>query len=214
MKETEEAGRASAQPYKTPPKPLGLIWIACPYPVVCAGLISFLKEEGQVFVGLDPPEDDIPSYVLLSADGADVSEGIERVLRLHPQALVLVLSLDLDPSLARTALKAGASGYIHARMTYEQMIAAFKVISADEIVAPKVLREHLTANEEEIGDLDMLTTRQREILELVGEGMTNLQIAEQLFLTESTVKQHLRGAYKILGVNNRVEATKLILSDG
>jgi DNA-binding NarL/FixJ family response regulator len=52
--------------------------------------------------------------------------------------------------------------------------------------------------------------RQREILEHLSEGLTNAQIAKRLFLTESTVKQHLRQAYKALGVSNRTEAARLI----
>jgi DNA-binding NarL/FixJ family response regulator len=52
--------------------------------------------------------------------------------------------------------------------------------------------------------------RQREILEHLSEGLTNAQMAKRLFLTESTVKQHLRQAYKALGVSNRTEAARLI----
>ena len=59
----------------------------------------------------------------------------------------------------------------------------------------------------------MLSTRQREILELGDGGLTSAQIAKSLFLTESTVKQHLRNVYKVLGVRNRTEAAKLIRGD-
>jgi DNA-binding NarL/FixJ family response regulator len=52
--------------------------------------------------------------------------------------------------------------------------------------------------------------RQREILEHLSEGLTSVQIAKRLFLTASTVKQHLRQAYKALGVSNRTEVAKLI----
>ena len=56
----------------------------------------------------------------------------------------------------------------------------------------------------------LLSARQREILELVGEELSNAQIARRLFITESTVKQHLHKAYKILGVRNRREAAKFL----
>jgi DNA-binding NarL/FixJ family response regulator len=61
--------------------------------------------------------------------------------------------------------------------------------------------------------LRVLTPRQREILELVVEGLSNARIAERLFLTESTIKQHLRAAYKLLNVRNRTEAAKLLRED-
>jgi DNA-binding NarL/FixJ family response regulator len=51
-------------------------------------------------------------------------------------------------------------------------------------------------------------------LELVAEGLTNAEIGKRLFLTESTIKQHLRGAYKILGVENRAQAAKVMRRAG
>ena len=59
-------------------------------------------------------------------------------------------------------------------------------------------------------DINILSDRQREILNLLGEGLTNGQVAKRLFLTESTVKQHLRAAYKVLGVSNRTQAIRLL----
>ncbi len=56
----------------------------------------------------------------------------------------------------------------------------------------------------------LLSARQREILELVAEDLSNAQIARRLFITESTVKQHLHKAYKILGVRNRRAAAKFL----
>jgi DNA-binding NarL/FixJ family response regulator len=63
---------------------------------------------------------------------------------------------------------------------------------------------------EESADLNVLSHRQREILGLVAEGRSNAQIAAHLYLSESTIKQHLRAAYKALGVRNRGEAAQLI----
>ena len=59
------------------------------------------------------------------------------------------------------------------------------------------------------GNLAGLSARQREILGYVVEGLSNAEIGQRLFLSESTIKQHLRGAYKLLGVSNRTEAAKL-----
>ena len=56
------------------------------------------------------------------------------------------------------------------------------------------------------GDLAALSVRQREILGHVVEGLSNAEIGRRLYLSESTIKQHLRAAYKVLGVSNRTEA--------
>jgi DNA-binding CsgD family transcriptional regulator/LysM repeat protein len=73
----------------------------------------------------------------------------------------------------------------------------------------------LVRNEESWPDqrIHLLSARQREILELVAEGLPNAQIAQRLFVTESTVKQHLHKAYRTLGVRNRREAAKFFSSN-
>lgn len=198
------------QPTKSSSRPLGLVWIDCPYPVACVGLARILEAEARVHVGRKPPEDDAPSSVIFGAGSVEgISQGVKRIRRVSPEALILVFTLGLDLALARVALRSGIRGYIHAGMTPEQIVRAIKVASEGEIVAPRQLLEYLIVNEE-IADLDVLSARQREILEFVGEGLTNAQIARRLFLTESTVKQHLRVAYKLLGVNNRTEAAKIV----
>src|ERR687885_235945 len=82
---------------------------------------------------------------------------------------------------------------------------AVEVAARGEVVAPRKLLEFLIANEEP-GDLEALTPRQRDILGLVAEGLSNAEVARRLFLSESTVKQHLRATYKVLGVKDRKEA--------
>jgi DNA-binding NarL/FixJ family response regulator len=94
-------------------------------------------------------------------------------------------------------------------MELDQIARAVEVANEGEIVAPRKLLEYLIANDDPT-DLDALTIRQREILQLVAQGLSNAQIAKHLFLSESTVKQHLRAAYKVLGVSDRKEAARLI----
>ena len=82
-----------------------------------------------------------------------------------------------------------------------------EVVQKGELAAPRqLLRWYLCQNETpEIGDI---TARGRETLELLVEGLSNAQIAERLYVSESTIKQHLRAVYKVLGVRNRTEAAK------
>jgi len=192
------------------PESLGLVWINCPYPVVSLGLARILETETRVYVGREPPQEDIPSSVVFCTSGVEgVAELVQRIRRVNPQALIMMFGLHLDLALARAALKAGARGYIHAGMAPGQIVRALEVALTGEIVAPRELLEYLISNEE-IDELEMLSARQREILKLVDEGLTNAQIAKRLFLTESTVKQHLRAAYKVLGVSNRTEAARIL----
>jgi DNA-binding NarL/FixJ family response regulator len=120
----------------------------------------------------------------------------------------LVFGSRLDLPLARDALKVGASGFVHAEMTPDQLVRAVAVAAKGELVAPRELLGYVLA-EDKPADFAALSVRQREILGYVVEGLSNAQIGERLFLTESTIKQHLRSAYKVLGVKNRTEAANL-----
>jgi DNA-binding NarL/FixJ family response regulator len=142
------------------------------------------------------------------------TKGIERHRQLSPSTVaILLFGWHLDLSLARDALRAGASGFIHAGMTPAQLVRAIAVAAKGELVAPRELLPYLLTQEEPV-DTYLLSARQREILELVVEGLSNAEIAGRLFLSESTIKQHLRAAYKLLGVKNRTEAARLLQKSG
>jgi DNA-binding NarL/FixJ family response regulator len=82
------------------------------------------------------------------------------------------------------------------------------VVARGELVAPRELLRYLL-NEDVPANLGALSARQREILGYVVEGLSNAEIGRRLYLSESTIKQHLRAAYKLLGVSNRTEAANL-----
>ena len=192
------------------PKPLGIVWISCdPYSVVSMGLRRTLEERATVRMGRQNTGD-APSSIIVCSDGMEgVSDSVMRIKGENPEASVLVFGLHEDLPLARTALRAGARGFIHAGMRPEQLLRAVEVAAEGEIVAPRRLLEYLI-NHEEHTDLGTLTARQREILSLVVEGLSNAEIGRRLYLSESTIKQHLRAAYKALNVSNRTEAAKMI----
>jgi DNA-binding NarL/FixJ family response regulator len=190
-------------------KPLGLLWIVCSYPVVAEGLARILEGEAQVYRSRKAPVESPSSVVLCIGSVEGLSENIKHIKSMYPEASILIFGLYQDLALARSALRLGARGFIHAGMKPSQIVRAIEVAANGEIVAPRQLMEYLIAYEDPV-DLDSLSTRQREILGFVVEGLSNAQIAKRLYLSESTVKQHLRAAYKLLGVSNRTEAAKLI----
>jgi DNA-binding NarL/FixJ family response regulator len=98
-------------------------------------------------------------------------------------------------------------------MDREQVVKAVEVVQKGELVAPRQLLKYILTHGKtpDVGDL---SPRQREILGLVAEDLSNAEIAKRLYLSESTVKQHLRTAYKLLGVRNRTEAAKMVKNHG
>lgn len=191
-------------------KALDPVWVICPYPTVALGLEKTLEAAARTNGGGNfyPPE--APSSIIYCPNGEDVASEVKRLRTLAPDASLLVFGLRLDAKLAKTAIRAGARGFIHAGMEPRQIVRALSVAAEGEIVIPRELLESLLGKAEPQVDLDALTPRQREILELVAEGLTNAQIAKRVFLSESTVKQHLRAAYKLLGVKKRTEAARLL----
>ncbi|MGH3089829.1 MAG: LuxR C-terminal-related transcriptional regulator [Rubrobacteraceae bacterium] len=191
-------------------KRLGLVWLHCPYPVLARGLIGALSGEALVHHGAAPPKEGEPSCALVCANA---EEEVERKVReartLAPAAPVLVFGLSSDLTLVRAALRAGARGFVHTGMESSQIARALSVAAKGEVVIPRDLLKDLVADEAPV-DLSGLTPRQREILLLVVEGMTNAQIGSTLYLSESTIKQHLRAAFKTLKVKNRTEAARLL----
>jgi DNA-binding NarL/FixJ family response regulator len=93
-------------------------------------------------------------------------------------------------------------------MMPDQLVRALAVVARGELVAPRELLRYLL-NEDVPANLGALSARQREILGYVVEGLSNAEIGRRLYLSESTIKQHLRAAYKLLGVSNRTEAANL-----
>ena len=200
-----EAGREGTSAAKS----LGVVWVECPRSVLRAGLVRALEKRATVHQGPKPPED-VPSCVILCANSHEgLSERVEFYREQSPDAPpVVVFGPQLDLPLARDALQAGASGFIHAQMTPAQLVRAVVVAAKGELVAPRELLRYVLANNQS-SDLAALSARQREILGYVVEGLSNAEIGRRLYLSESTIKQHLRAAYKLLGVSNRTEAANL-----
>ena len=191
------------------PKSLGLVWVDCPRSVVSAGLVRALEKRATVHQGLKPPGD-VPSCIILCANSHEgLSERVKFYQELSLDAPpIVVFGPQLDLPLARDALQAGASGFVHAEMMPDQLVRALAVAAKGELAAPRELLRYVLTNDQS-GDLAALSVRQREILGYVVEGLSNAEIGRRLYLSESTIKQHLRAAYKLLGVSNRTEAANL-----
>jgi DNA-binding NarL/FixJ family response regulator len=190
-------------------KPLGLVWVVTPsYSITPAGLKKVLEGKAEVHIGGDSSAGS-PSCVVLYAGGMEEGclDDMGRIRELYPGVPLLVLGSHLDLALAWATLKNGADGFVHAQMDPAQVVRAVEVVQRGELAAPRQLLRYFLSQKEnpKIGDL---SARRREVLELVVEGLSNAEIAGRLYLSESTIKQHLGAVYKALGVRNRTEAAK------
>ena len=195
-----------------------LIWVKG-VSVTSMGLARSLEREFRVHRGALPPAGSLegPSVVLCCLDGSEQEEDIAPLVcslkEEAPETAVVVLSPSLELPLMCAAVSAGARGFLPAGMPPHQLARALSVVLAGEVALPREILQagiDLLNEQQRAPDLSFLSERRLEILELAADGLSNAQIAKGLYLSESTVKQHLRGAYKALGITNRREATRIV----
>ena len=167
-------------------------------------------------------QDQVVDLLLLDflMPGMNGVEGISNICKKWPEIPVIVVSAKEDISTIRSALAAGAMGYIPKTSSPEVMMSAIKlVISGGVYIPPHVLgagtlsedrlqEQNIAISPEEnfkVG-YGMLTERQLEVLDLMAYGKSNKDIANDLGLTTGTVKMHSSRIFKTLNVQNRTEA--------
>jgi len=135
---------------------------------------------------------------------------LARLKELLPSVKAIMVTVYEDPDRIFRALRAGASGYLLKRSVPEEILNAMREVqqgggAMSGEIARKVIgyfREQTTARAE----VDELTPREREVLELVVHGMSNKEIAERLSVTVDAVRWHLKHIYQKLHVHSRTEA--------
>jgi len=146
-----------------------------------------------------------------------VLDGIETTTRLlaagMPPCRVLVLTtFDLD-EYVYAALRAGAAGFLLKDAPTEELLAAVRTVHrGDAVIAPSATRRLLAQVVPALPDvaardraLDVLTEREREVVALLADGMSNAEIGARLFLSEATVKTHVGRVLAKLGLRDRVQ---------
>ncbi len=154
--------------------------------------------------------------VTMPGDGGIVTAG--KVATAWPVVRIMMLTVSEDQDTLMAALKAGARGYVLKGVTARDLANAVRVIAGGDIyispaLAGGILFE-LTANKQDDDPLTMLTDRERDILSLVAEGLTNREIGDQLHLAEKTIKHYMTNVLQKLHVRSRVEAALLAQKHG
>jgi DNA-binding NarL/FixJ family response regulator len=146
-------------------------------------------------------------------DGLEATRQLSSDQTLAATRLLILTTFDLD-AYVYEALRAGASGFLLKDAPPEQLIDAIRIVTrGDALLAPSItrrlierfLRQPVLAAPGS-KPLDQLTTREREVLELIAHGLSNSEIAARLYLTEATVKTHVAHIYRKLGLRDRAQA--------
>lgn len=153
----------------------------------------------------DAAELDAPPILILVCD-LDRPAGmatLRRVRRELPEPAIVAISAPATATGVRRGLDAGAAAIVFEPMIESTLAVTVSAVGSGQAVVPRELRASVQR--------PALSHRERQVLTYVCEGLTNAQIAEQLFLSESTVKSHLSSAFAKFGVRSRREAAALFL---
>ncbi|MDO6705248.1 response regulator [Photobacterium sp. 1_MG-2023] len=202
--------------------PASRILIVDDHPLMRRGLSQLLSlepdftligEASQGYQALDLAAADDPDLILLDLNMKGLS-GLDTLRALREQdcqALVVILTVSDNPSDIRALLNAGADGYLLKDTEPEQLLTLLRqALNGQQVFSEQIsqiLAEELSAPD----PLGELTVRETEILRLVAQGKRNKDIASQLYISEATVKVHIKSLLKKLGAGSRTAATVIYL---
>jgi len=188
-----------------------------------AGIVRLLESESDIDVVAEASDGahavDLvarlrPEVVLLDIrmPNMDGLEATRRIVASGQTRVVILTTFDLD-EYVYDALRAGASGFLLKDTPPAQMIAAIHAAArGDALIAPQVTRRllnefiHRPVPADAADDLQVLTERERDVFTCLARGMSNTEIAAQLFLGEATVKTHVSNTLAKLGLRDRIGA--------
>jgi len=209
----DNTSASSAQPIK--------VFLLDDHEIVRRGIKELLEAEGDIVVvgesGLAQeatrripalrPDVAILDGRLPDGSGIDVCRDVRSV---DPSIKALILTSYDDDDALFAAIMAGAAGYILKQVRGNDFVDTVRRVAAgqstlDPSVTAQVL-ERVRTGPPRDKELEALTAQEQKILELIGEGMTNRQIAERMFLAEKTVKNYVSSMLAKLGLNSRTQA--------
>jgi DNA-binding NarL/FixJ family response regulator len=184
--------------------------------------IEVVAEASNGLEAVEKAERFHPTVVLMDIrmPALDGLEATRRILATDPAARILILTtFDLDEYIYE-ALNAGASGFVLKDDPPEQLIAAIRTVAAgDALLSPSVTKRvieqftHIPRSTPP-RELEELTTRERDILRLIAEGLSNAEIGQRLYISETTVKTHVTHVLQKLHLRDRVQAVVLAYQSG
>jgi len=194
------------------------------HPIVREGVKTVLERERDIRVvggaetladGLRLAEKLRPDVVLLDLKLPDAGDqdGVASFARRH-HGIVVFTAYDTDEDVFR-AIRGGARGYLLKGSPAAEIVQAIRQVHAGEsYLSPRIAAKLVTGVTQPRGRASVLSARERGVLRLVAAGLSNRQIAEQLSISERTVKFHVTALFNKLGAENRAQAVAIAAERG
>lgn len=187
--------------------------------VVRKGIITYLKTDLRIDVvgeaesgkeSIPIIEKEKPDVVLMDLimENGNGIEATKKIIEIHPDCRVIILTSYYDDEQVFPALEAGAFSYLLKTSSGTEIVdAILKASEGENVIEPKVAGKMLSNfRKEEKKPHEELTEREMEVLLCIGNGMTNQEISEHLFIGIKTVKTHVSNILSKLGVKDRTQA--------
>ena len=191
------------------------------HPIMVEGLKNILRNDPTISVVgdfgngksvLQALEKQQPDVILMDVNLPDTS-GINLTMEIkkkYEDIKIIALSIHDEQPVIHSMLKNGASGYVLKNALGNEIIRAINAVMDGEEYLCSSTREALkNADMELLKAIPRITRREKEILQLIGKGLTTIQIAEQLFISTHTVESHRKNLMEKFGVNNTTSVVKL-----
>lgn len=137
--------------------------------------------------------------------GIDGVEATRRIKEVSPDTKILMLTMFTDPGTVTDAVKAGADGYLSKGASEEALTDAIhQILEGRAVLDPQVTQGVFGRLSDK--DPSALTDRELDVLRLISQGRSTKEVAAQLFLSDETIKTHLKNIFRKLGVHDRAEA--------
>lgn len=142
---------------------------------------------------------------VLAGGGELLASGgpVELLRNLRPSCLIVVVAMTEDVGVIRKALRRGANGFVFHSALERGLTPAVAAVLVGHLSVPRAIRRRTR--------WATFSVRERQVLQLVADGLTNSEIADRLYLSESTIKCHLSSGFRKLGVCSRAEAAAAVL---
>ncbi|HEV7720955.1 MAG TPA: response regulator transcription factor [Iamia sp.] len=192
--------------------------LADDHPMLRDGLRRSLTEEGFDVVGeasdgfeaIDMATELHPQVVLMDVTmpNCDGVEATRRIRASLPDVRVVMLTMHADKDVLERALEAGASGYLVKDCSLDEIADAVRMAADDAALSPSLASSMLA----EVRRLDthdaerVVTKREEEVLQLIADGCSTGEVAERLYISQKTVKNHLASIYQKLDARDRTQA--------
>jgi len=162
-----------------------------------------------------------PDVVLMDLTMPELNgiEATQQVVRAAPEIRILALSMHADRQFAARALAAGASGYLLKDCAPEELLTALECVAGGRTylspaIADLVVSDYVSRLAADESELELLSSREREVLQLLAEGSTTKQIAGRLHVSVKTVETHRKRIMDKLGVHSVAELVKYAIQQG